>query len=193
LAKNIDALYKLETSSCLKGSAEAFFVALCYKRGMFRKFLPRRDVFFVFFEKHATISFEAAKQLVHYLASEQKPAEVFQKIKNFENEADTVTHQCIETLHKTFITPMDRMEIYRLIATLDDITDEIEDTAKLIFLYKLRRRFFLCPCCFLWSHGSASLEYFHLVAWPSHKLVTCLNRWPRRSRHHLCGLANTEA
>lgn len=104
---------------------------------MFRKFLPKRDLFFVFFEKHAAVSYEAAKRLVHFVASDQKPVDIFQEIKKFENEADAITHQCVESLHKTFITPMDRMEIYRLITTLDDITDEIEDIAKLMFLYKL--------------------------------------------------------
>ena len=69
----------------------------------------------------------------------EKPEEIFQNIKKLENEADTITHQCIEALHKTFITPMDRMEIHRLISTLDNITDEIEDIAKLFFLYKLER------------------------------------------------------
>jgi uncharacterized protein len=104
---------------------------------VFRKLLPQRDVFFGFFENHAALCSEAAELLVHFVAPESKPGELFQQIKRLENEADTITHQCIEVLHKTFITPMDRQDIYRLITTLDDIADEIEDIAKLIFLYKL--------------------------------------------------------
>jgi uncharacterized protein len=107
---------------------------------MFRKFLPQRDIFFGFFEKHAAISCTAAEHLVHFVASDQKPVDIFQSIKKLENEADTITHQCVEALHKTFITPMERMDIYRLITTLDDLTDEIEDIAKLVFLYKLELR-----------------------------------------------------
>ena len=104
---------------------------------MFRKFLPRRDIFFAFFEKNASISYQAAEHLLHFVASQQGPEDVFQNIKRLENEADNITHQCIEALHKTFITPMDRMDIYRLITTLDDIADEIEGIAKMLFLYKV--------------------------------------------------------
>jgi predicted phosphate transport protein (TIGR00153 family) len=104
---------------------------------MFKKFLPRRDIFFAFFEKHISISYEAAEQLLHFVTANQKPQEIFQKIKKLENDADSITHQCVEVLHKTFITPMDRSDIYRLITTLDNITDEIEGIAKRLFLYKL--------------------------------------------------------
>lgn len=104
---------------------------------MFRKFLPRRDIFFAFFEKHVNVSYQAAEQLLHFISANQSPQVTFQKIKKLENEADSITHQCVEALHKTFITPMDRMDIYRLITTLDNIADEVEDIAKLVFLYKL--------------------------------------------------------
>lgn len=101
--------------------------------------MPNRDIFFGYFEKHAQISFAAAQQLVRFVDPKEKPLEFFQRIKNYEHEADTVAHQCVETLHKTFITPMDRLDIYRLITTLDDIIDEIDVIAKLIFLYKLEQ------------------------------------------------------
>jgi predicted phosphate transport protein (TIGR00153 family) len=106
---------------------------------MFRKLLPRNDVFFDFFEKHIAISCQAAAYLLHFVEPEQALEEIFQKIKTFENQADSIIHQCVEALHKTFITPMDRLDIYRLITTLDDITDEIQDIAKLIFLYKIEK------------------------------------------------------
>jgi len=98
--------------------------------------MPNHDIFFNFFEKHATISLEAAQLLAQFASSNPKPTDIFQRIKTFEHEADKVTQQCIEALHKTFITPMDRTDIYRLITTLDDIIDEIEDIAKLIVIYK---------------------------------------------------------
>lgn len=104
---------------------------------MFKKLFPQKDLFFVFFEKHATVSCQAAELLSQFIDSEHKSEEIFQMIKRCESDADTITHQCVETLHKTFITPMDRQDIYRLITTLDDIADEIEDSAKRIFLYKL--------------------------------------------------------
>ena len=104
---------------------------------MFRKLLPRRDLFFDFFEKHAHISFQAAEELALFTSANQNSVEIFERIRDFEHEGDKITHQCVEVLHKTFITPMDRMDIYRLITTLDDVIDEMEDIAKLIVLYKL--------------------------------------------------------
>jgi predicted phosphate transport protein (TIGR00153 family) len=103
---------------------------------LFRKWIPNRDIFFDLFEKHAAISFEAAQLLAGFSTSSLKPLELSQKIKILEHAADKVTQYCVETLHKTFITPMDRTDIHHLITTLDDIIDEIEDIAKLIVLYK---------------------------------------------------------
>lgn len=106
---------------------------------MLKKFLPRRDFFFDFFEKHAFLAFQAAQELVRFNASGQSPADIFAKIHQFEHEGDKITHECVERLHKTFITPIDRMDIHRLITTLDNVVDEIEDIAKLMVVYKLDR------------------------------------------------------
>jgi uncharacterized protein Yka (UPF0111/DUF47 family) len=52
-----------------------------------------------------------------------------------EKKADRVTHDTIDLLHKTFITPLDRDEIHKLITTMDDILDLMEDVAETISLY----------------------------------------------------------
>lgn len=104
---------------------------------MFKKLLPRRDIFFDFFEKHAWVSFQAAQELGQLTHHKKSASEIFERIKEFEHEGDQITHQCVELLHKTFITPMDRMDVYRLITTLDDVLDEMENIAQLILLYKL--------------------------------------------------------
>jgi predicted phosphate transport protein (TIGR00153 family) len=104
---------------------------------MFRALLPRKDVFFDFFENHAKLSFAAAQELARLGEPTVAHADIFTSINDFEHAGDRITHQCVEVLHTSFITPMDRMEIYRLMTTLDDILDEIEDIAKLIVTYKL--------------------------------------------------------
>ncbi len=105
---------------------------------MFRKLLPHRELFFDYFERHAAISYEAAQFLIQIIETENKTTDMFLHARHLENEGDLITHQCVAELHKTFITPMDRMDIHRLITTLDNISDEIEGLAKRIFLYKLQ-------------------------------------------------------
>jgi len=56
-------------------------------------------------------------------------------IDRIEKDGDRVTHRTMETLHKTFITPIDREDIHRLSTAMDDILDLLEDCAQSISLY----------------------------------------------------------
>ncbi len=104
---------------------------------MFKRLLPKETSFFDFFEQHSKLSIEVCKEL-NVIAS--KPAELVQRvnrIKEIEHEADDVTHQCINALHRTFITPIDRGDILRLMKRLDDIIDEIDSAASRMMLYEM--------------------------------------------------------
>ncbi|NUO88709.1 MAG: DUF47 domain-containing protein, partial [Cupriavidus sp.] len=57
------------------------------------------------------------------------------RVQATEKKADRITHDTIDLLHKTFITPLDRDEIHKLITTMDDILDLMEDVAETISLY----------------------------------------------------------
>jgi predicted phosphate transport protein (TIGR00153 family) len=59
-------------------------------------------------------------------------------IEVLEKQADKVTHDTIELLHKTFITPIDRDDIHQLITRMDDILDLLEDAAQTISLYDIK-------------------------------------------------------
>ena len=59
------------------------------------------------------------------------------RISDIEHETDTITHRCVEALHKTFITPIDRDSIHRLITRMDDVMDFVEAAAERIELYEL--------------------------------------------------------
>ena len=52
--------------------------------------------------------------------------------------ADQITHQTVQLLHQTFITPLDRDEIHQLITGMDDILDLMEDVATCLFLYDVK-------------------------------------------------------
>ena len=54
-----------------------------------------------------------------------------------EHECDEITHAVVAGLHKTFITPIDRNDIYRLITKMDDIMDMVEAAADRVALYDI--------------------------------------------------------
>lgn len=105
---------------------------------MLKKLFPRNENFFAFFENHAAMSVLASKELLRFAALDSNPIEVFQNIKSWEQKADMITHHCIEALHKSFITPLERQDIHLLISTMDNVIDEIEDVGKFLLLYKLK-------------------------------------------------------
>ena len=57
------------------------------------------------------------------------------EIKDLEHAGDELTHEIIQTLNRTFITPFEREDIYALSAGLDDVLDYIDEIAETIILY----------------------------------------------------------
>lgn len=104
---------------------------------MFRNFLPKETSFFDYFEQHGALAIQACQELYELASNNGDIAARAARIKEIEKQADAVTHRCIEALHKTFITPMDRSDIHSLIKRLDDIIDSIEAATSRIVLYGL--------------------------------------------------------
>lgn len=104
---------------------------------MLRRFLPREEDFFGLFEQHAALTVEGAKQMRRLVQGDQNFRAVCARIKEIEHETDVITHTCVERLHKTFITPLDRDDIHTLITRMDDIMDFIEAAAVSVTLYEL--------------------------------------------------------
>jgi predicted phosphate transport protein (TIGR00153 family) len=105
---------------------------------MFKWFLPRETSFFDFFETHASLTVQAAKELLSLMMQGTDAVVAANRIRDLEHEADKVTHQCVEALRKTFITPFERDDIYRLISRMDDIIDYIEETSARMVIYRLK-------------------------------------------------------
>lgn len=80
---------------------------------------------------------EASLELLKLISENDNMFIQFDNIQQLEHQADSITHHCIEELHKTFITPFQRDEIYRLITKMDDVIDFIEDIARSIIIYKI--------------------------------------------------------
>jgi predicted phosphate transport protein (TIGR00153 family) len=64
-------------------------------------------------------------------------AEACPRIKAIESECDHITHHVVERLHKVFITPIDRNDIFRLISKMDDVMDFVEAASQRIALYEV--------------------------------------------------------
>jgi predicted phosphate transport protein (TIGR00153 family) len=107
---------------------------------MFRiPFIPREEKFFDLFEDGASNIVKAAlvlKDLVDtWECIEQRVAE----IKELEHHGDSITHEVIARLHRTFVTPFDREDIALLAKSLDDIMDFIDAATGDMLIYKVNR------------------------------------------------------
>jgi uncharacterized protein len=105
---------------------------------MFSRFMPTEGNFFELFNLHAEqilIGITELRDLVtHFDNLEIRTRAVVAA----EKKGDKITHDAMDLLHKTFITPLDREDIHRLISTMDDMLDLAEDVAETVSLYDIR-------------------------------------------------------
>ena len=102
------------------------------------RFLPRDESFFDEFEKQGLKTVEGCKAFVAMVESPVDIEAQAKKISDIEHECDRITHTVVEKLHTTFITPLDRNDIHRLISKMDDVMDFVEAAAERIALYDIR-------------------------------------------------------
>jgi predicted phosphate transport protein (TIGR00153 family) len=105
---------------------------------MFGKLMPTEGKFFDFFNQHAELCVKGAAEMVQLMTNFDDLEKRVHAIESIEKQADKVTHNTIELLHKTFITPLDRDDIHQLITRMDDILDLLEDAAQTISLYDIK-------------------------------------------------------
>lgn len=102
---------------------------------MFGRFMPTEGKFFELFNQHAALTVAGSHELVALVNDLTHADGHARAIQSNEKKADRITHDTMDLLHKTFITPLDRDEIHKLITTMDDILDLMEDVAEAILLY----------------------------------------------------------
>ncbi len=103
------------------------------------RFFPRDEKFFDLFENAAEKIEEGIDALLNLLDDYTDLAEKVKKIKQLEHEADQITHQTIDKLNRTFITPIDREDIHELITKMDDIMDFVEAASQRLWLYRVQK------------------------------------------------------
>lgn len=99
------------------------------------RLLPRDESFFDDFERHAQKTVEGCRTLVEMAQGKIGAADACPRIKAIESECDAITHHVVERLHKVFITPIDRNDIFRLISKMDDVIDFVEAASQRVALY----------------------------------------------------------
>ncbi|MEA2390584.1 MAG: uncharacterized protein QOK31_693 [Solirubrobacteraceae bacterium] len=100
-------------------------------------FAPRDREYFDLFEEAATNIARAADLLDQMLRNYPETRELSREILICEQEGDRITHDIIRRLNQTFVTPIDREDIYELASALDDIVDLTEEVADYLGLYKI--------------------------------------------------------
>ncbi len=104
---------------------------------MLSKLLPKETSFFDFFDRHVDVLSQAIRAFADMCQPGADKTAFAKRIKDLEHQADAITHQCVEQLHSTFITPFDRFDIHRLIVRMDDVLDHVDAAAERMMLYEL--------------------------------------------------------
>jgi uncharacterized protein Yka (UPF0111/DUF47 family) len=99
--------------------------------------LPKDHGFFDLFDRAAANVHTATLELQQFLEHYDDLEERMRRIKELEHIGDELTHETIDRLNKTFITPLDREDIHDLVCRLDDILDRVDTAVDRIVLFKL--------------------------------------------------------
>jgi uncharacterized protein len=99
--------------------------------------LPRDRTFFDLFVEAGKNSVHAARLLDRMMNQWPEDGGLTRQIVEAENEGDRITHEIIKRLNSTFVTPIDREDIYGLATRMDDIVDFTEEAADFLGIYKI--------------------------------------------------------
>jgi predicted phosphate transport protein (TIGR00153 family) len=98
---------------------------------------PRDREFFDLFEEAGGNILRAAGLLEEMLMDFPERSDLARDILICEQDGDRITHDIIQRLNQTFVTPIDREDIYSLASSLDDVVDYTEEVADYLGLYRI--------------------------------------------------------
>src|SRR4051795_10853929 len=101
------------------------------------RLIPREEKFYTDFLALADELKRGARVLEQMLEPDHPVWDKADEIKEIEHKCDFLTHEIIQRLNRTFVTPLDREDIHALARSLDDVMDAIDASATLIRLYRL--------------------------------------------------------
>jgi predicted phosphate transport protein (TIGR00153 family) len=99
---------------------------------------PQKREFFDLFTQASANAREIARLLVELLEDWPASREKLRDIRELEHEGDRLTREVISLLNRTFVTPLDRDDMYRLASVIDDICDHVDEAADDIDAYEMQ-------------------------------------------------------
>ena len=101
--------------------------------------IPQKREFYDLYNRAAANAVAIAQALIELLESFPEGSDgLVRNIKELEHEGDRLTHEVVDLLNRTFVTPFDRDDMYRLAGALDDVCDHVDDAAEKITGYGVR-------------------------------------------------------
>jgi hypothetical protein len=94
-------------------------------------------MFYDLFERSARSAVKAAELLARIPNDWVNLKKLVEEIREVEHEGDAIAHEAFSRLDRTFVTPLDREDIFHLVSGMDDITDAIDAAAKRLVLYEV--------------------------------------------------------
>ena len=104
------------------------------------RLIPREEKFYTDFQALADELLRGAELLEAMLAPDHPLWEKANEIKEVEHKCDVLTHEIIQRLNRTFVTPLDREDIHRLATRLDNVVDLMDGTARRAQMFHLSDR-----------------------------------------------------
>lgn len=102
-------------------------------------FIPKEEKFFDLFETQAEFNVQAAHLYKELVEKWSVDSPIFDKLREVEHEADMSTHELIDRLNRTFVTPFDREDIHAMSTELDDVVDLIQSLTLRMRLYRIEK------------------------------------------------------
>ena len=101
------------------------------------RLIPKEEKFYDDFTAVAVQITKGAALLEEMIATEPPRYDLAHEIKEIEHRCDSLTHGTIQRLNQTFVTPLDREDIFELARSLDDCMDAVDHCANLIANYEI--------------------------------------------------------
>jgi len=101
--------------------------------------IPQKREFFDLYNRAARNNVAIAEKVIDLLDRfPEQSEEIVRDVKELEHEGDRITHELVDHVNRTFVTPFDRDDMYRLASVLDDICDYVDEAAEKIVSYGVR-------------------------------------------------------
>lgn len=99
---------------------------------------PKNDKFFELFISFSQVISEAANALHAFVKDPHGAVEKFENLRDIEHKGDDKVHKILEELNNSFITPIDREDIYVIAKSLDDVVDNVEEAAGRYMMFNVK-------------------------------------------------------